>query len=54
MLPIKAIIEFIEIHQKNTGITLSVEEATSVAQSFFDGMTLLFNYKDTVAKPINK
>lgn len=54
MLPTKAILEFIELHKKNTGITLTVEQATPIAQSFFDGMSLLFNYKDTVAKPTNK
>ena len=50
MLPTEAVIEFIEIHKKNTGITLSVEDATPIAQRLFEGVGLLFNYKDTVEK----
>lgn len=53
MLPTEAIQEFIEIHKKNTGITLSEKDASIIAQRFFDGIQILFTQKDVVETELN-
>lgn len=45
LLPQEAVTEFIKIHQQNTGVLLTLEEATSLAQKLFDGLRTLFEFK---------
>lgn len=54
ILPSKAVLEFIQIHNKNTGVLLTVAEATPIAQRFFGGISTLINFKDIVVNQENK
>ena len=51
MLPKEAVLEFIKIHEEETGVKLSLEEASTIAQNFYDGMKVLFK-KDSVDKEV--
>lgn len=54
MLPKQAILEFIDLYQKDTGVLLTVEVAIPIAQRFFGGMLTLLNFKNPIENQENK